>query len=553
MTPGCASWSRSTAPPSSRGSPTGASRSTTGRSPRAEPAEEPALTPRGAAKPGPVVLTVRGLTVRHHAGDAVRDASFALRAGEVTALVGPNGAGKSSLLAGIALPDAAADIALDGTPVAARRAVGGVALVPDASDDLFVCATVAAECRRTDRHARTARRDDAAAARCARGRGCRLLGLAALAERHPLDLSAGERRCLALALQLSSSPRVLLVDEPTRGLDPRARELVAAALARLADGGAAVLVATHDRDFAAALADSILPLHEGRLGEPVPGCGRDAAPVSPYTCAAARRRRSPLSDLRPRRPPPRRSDPARRGTRSLHDGIALGPGGRGERRRPRGLLLAVRGHGAARAGTGRRPVAAFALAPLAILVVLASLDGTVRSAHTLALLGILAAIGAAIRIVGTGVGGVEAVFILLILAGRVFGARFGLLLGVLTIALSSIMWGGIGPWTPFQMFACAWVGAGAGLLPRRVPAARGDRDALGYGVVASYAFGLLMNLWFWPFAVGTGTGISYEPGAPIGQNLASFVLYSLVTSTLTWDTLRARQRRRAARRRARAC
>ena len=205
------------------------------------------------------------------------------------------------------------------------------------------------------------------------------------------------------------------------------------------------------------------------------------------------------------------------------------------------------------------PFAAFALAPLAVLVVLASLDGTVRSAHTLALLGILAAIGAAIRIVGTGVGGVEAVFILLILAGRVFGARFGLLLGVLTIALSSLLWGGIGPWTPFQMFACAWVGAGAGLLPRRSPRplrtpltprreppgawARSRTAEIGmlvvYGIVASYAFGLVMNLWFWPFAVGTQTGISYEAGAPVGQNLSSFLLYSLVTSTLTWDTLRA--------------
>ena len=102
----------------------------------------------------------------------------------------------------------------------------------------------------------------------------------------------------------------------------------------------------------------------------------------------------------------------------------------------------------------------------------------VRTAHSLALLGMLAAIGAAIRIVGTGVGGVEAVFVLLILAGRAFGARFGLLLGLLAILLSSVVAGGIGPWTPFQMFACAWVGAGAGLLlPRRrdAGAARGRR------------------------------------------------------------------------------
>ncbi|HKT57484.1 MAG TPA: ECF transporter S component, partial [Microbacterium sp.] len=149
------------------------------------------------------------------------------------------------------------------------------------------------------------------------------------------------------------------------------------------------------------------------------------------------------------------------------------------------------------------------------------------------------AIGTAVRIASTGVGGVEAVFILLVLAGRAFGARFGMLLGVATIALSSAVFGGIGPWTPFQMFACAWVGAGAGLLPRRV---RGWTE-IGllclYGAAASYVFGLLLNLWFWPFAVGSGAAISYVPGAPLGRNLVSFLLYSLVTSTAGWDTLRA--------------
>jgi energy-coupling factor transport system ATP-binding protein len=134
---------------------------------------------------------------------------------------------------------------------------------------------------------------------------------------------------------------------------------------------------------------------------------------------------------------------------------------------------------------------------------------------------------------------VEAVFILLILAGRAFGARFGMLLGAATIAVSSALWSGIGPWTPFQIFACAWVGAGAGLLPRRV---RGRAELWmlsAYGIVASYLFGLLTNLWFWPFAVGAGTGISYVAGAPLGTNLSSFLLYSLVTSTAGWDTLRA--------------
>lgn len=191
------------------------------------------------------------------------------------------------------------------------------------------------------------------------------------------------------------------------------------------------------------------------------------------------------------------------------------------------------------------PYVAVALVPALVVAVALTLDREMYTARTIALLGVLTAVGTAVRIAGTGVGGVEAVFIVLILAGRAYGARFGLLLGMTTIALSSLLWGGIGPWTPFQAFACGWVGAGAGLLPRirlgspRAAARLEIALLAAYGVVAAYAFGLIMNLWFWPFAVGYGTGISYVSGAPIGQNLASFGLYSLLTSTLTWDTVRA--------------
>ena len=205
-------------------------------------------------------------------------------------------------------------------------------------------------------------------------------------------------------------------------------------------------------------------------------------------------------------------------------------------------LLAAAAPGDAQAAV---PFVALALVPALVIAVALTLDREMYTAQTVALLGVLTAVGAAIRIASTGVGGVEAVFILLILAGRAYGARFGLLLGILTIALSSAFWGGIGPWTPFQAFACGWVAAGAGLLPRiqlATPRASSRLEVamlVGYGIVASYVFGLVMNLWFWPFAVGSGTGISYLPGAPLGQNLASFGLYSFVTSTLTWDTVRA--------------
>jgi energy-coupling factor transporter ATP-binding protein EcfA2 len=486
---------------------------------------------------GQPVLRARELTVRHDSTVAVDAASLMLRSGEITAVVGANGAGKSSLLAALAVPDAAADVTVDGT-----RAGRRVALVPDACDDLFVCDTVGAECRRADRRA------GAAAGRTAQRFAGFLAGDAGgpqftrLMTQHPRDLSVGQRRALALALQLSTAPRVLLVDEPTRGLDGAARDLVARALIMLADDDAAVLVATHDADFAAALADRIVPMTRGRLGASVPAGGRRSASVA----APPRATTEPAN-------PPVVERPSSRFARSGTAEPADTPAPRRKPAPPASVVSLLVANLAALAAfawplvasavpaqaQAAVPVAAVALVPLAAIVVLGVLDGTVRSAHTLALLGTLAAIGAAIRIVGTGVGGVEAVFILLILAGRAYGARFGLLLGMLTIALSSVMWGGIGPWTPFQMFACGWVGAVAGLLPRRVPRAAEIGMLCLYGIAASYAFGLIMNLWFWPFAVGAGTGISYEPGAPLPTNLGSFLVYSLVTSTLTWDTLRA--------------
>ncbi|PFG19969.1 ECF transporter S component [Serinibacter salmoneus] len=184
------------------------------------------------------------------------------------------------------------------------------------------------------------------------------------------------------------------------------------------------------------------------------------------------------------------------------------------------------------------PYAALALVPLLVLLAVVMLDGSLRSARTLAMLGTLTAVGAAVRIAGTGAGGVELVFIVLILAGRAYGARFAYLLGVLVIAVSSLV-SGFGPWTPFQMMACAWVGAGAGLLPARLRGRAEIAALAAYGALASFGFGLAMNLWFWPFAIGSGASISYDGDAGLGTNLASFLAYSLVTSTLTWDLVRA--------------
>lgn len=177
------------------------------------------------------------------------------------------------------------------------------------------------------------------------------------------------------------------------------------------------------------------------------------------------------------------------------------------------------------------------LLPLLIGVVLAEVGEGGLDVKAVAMLGVLAAVGAALRPLGAGTAGLETVFFLLILAGRVFGAGFGFVLGATTLGASALVTGGVGPWLPFQMLGAAWVGLGAGLLPR----ARG-RAELGllaaYGGLSALAYGLLLNLTFWPFSIGAGTQLSFVPGAALLTNLHHFLVFSAATS-LGWDLGRA--------------
>ena len=173
-----------------------------------------------------------------------------------------------------------------------------------------------------------------------------------------------------------------------------------------------------------------------------------------------------------------------------------------------------------------------------------SAESSLRSVNIVALVGVLAGTAALARVLSTGFGGFELVFVVVILAGRALGPRQGFVVGVLAIALSSLVFGGFGPWSAYQMIALGWVGLGAGLIPlswgRTTRGTRLEVAALAlYGAISSYLFGLLMNLWFWPLAVGPDTSLSLDFDASWGENLASFLLYSLATSTLTWDTVRA--------------
>ncbi|TFD34238.1 ATP-binding cassette domain-containing protein [Cryobacterium cryoconiti] len=226
-----------------------------------------------ATGPAERLAGIRHLTVLHGSERAVDDVSLELWAGDLVALEGRNGAGKSSLLRAIALPSNPGSVIVAGRDVAAMRRRDrrtAVALVPENFDDLLFAVTVAEECRRADRRQRPAAGAGTAA------RFANLLGLGSVTEaarlmrRHPRDLSAGERLCLVMAIQLAAEPRLLLVDEPTRGLDPEARVLVAAALLRASSDTSAVLFATHDRDFARCLATRTVVMAAGLLAEPEP-------------------------------------------------------------------------------------------------------------------------------------------------------------------------------------------------------------------------------------------------------------------------------------------
>lgn len=227
-------------------------------------AREPAAPlegPREAAHDDPR-LVARSVSVRYGALEAVRSVSTELSAGEVVALMGRNGSGKSSLLwalQGSGRRDGG-HVQVDGSDPAAvgpRRARDLVALVPQDVTDLFFCETVDDECRAADHDAGSP--DGTTRALLASMVGGVDGGT------HPRDLSEGQRLALALAVVLAVPARVLLLDEPTRGLDYAAKATLVDTLRTIAREGTAVVVATHDVELAADLADRVVLMAQGEI------------------------------------------------------------------------------------------------------------------------------------------------------------------------------------------------------------------------------------------------------------------------------------------------
>ncbi|MFL3868575.1 ATP-binding cassette domain-containing protein [Streptomyces griseobrunneus] len=224
--------------------------------------------------PGPVLLTARGVTVAYRGVAAVREVDLDLRGGEITALMGRNGSGKSSLLWALqgsgprksgsvavgSRKEAAAAKGSDPKSLSAAEARRLVGLVPQTPTDLLYLESVEQELDQAD-------------AESAAGAGGRPAARAILdrlapgidGATHPRDLSEGQKLALVLAIQLTAAPRVLLLDEPTRGLDYRAKTQLIAMVDELAAEGRSVVISTHDVEFAARAADRVVVMAEGDI------------------------------------------------------------------------------------------------------------------------------------------------------------------------------------------------------------------------------------------------------------------------------------------------
>jgi energy-coupling factor transport system ATP-binding protein len=244
--------------PSATDAPSGTSLAGSGR--RSVPPAVRKVGQNGGA--GEVVAQVKGLHASYGSVNALLDVDVELRAGEVVALMGRNGAGKSTLLShlvGLKVPGRGTVLIGGNEPhaLSAREVVRTAGLVPQDAGLLLYHDTVAAECAAGDHDADLA----AGTTRAVLDRLVPDID----ARSHPRDISEGQRLALALAVVLAAEPPLVLLDEPTRGLDYPAKHRLVRILQDLAADGHAVVLATHDVEVVAEVADRAIVLAEGEI------------------------------------------------------------------------------------------------------------------------------------------------------------------------------------------------------------------------------------------------------------------------------------------------
>jgi energy-coupling factor transport system substrate-specific component len=207
------------------------------------------------------------------------------------------------------------------------------------------------------------------------------------------------------------------------------------------------------------------------------------------------------------------------------------------------FLSAALGTPANGANASNAPLLVTILMALCFLALLFEIQGQAVSAKMIALLGVLVAINSVLRFVEVsipGPGGFTPVFFLIVLTGYVFGGRFGFLMGALTMLVSSLITGGVGPWLPGQMFTAGWMGLIAPLARPLVrllggrPNSRTEIVVLaGYAGLCGLFYGVVINLWFWPFMTGPADQY-WQAGVSFAETVQRYALYYTATSLL-WD------------------
>lgn len=188
---------------------------------------------------------------------------------------------------------------------------------------------------------------------------------------------------------------------------------------------------------------------------------------------------------------------------------------------------------------GDAPFFLIVLIVVCLGAVLVNLSAGTMNARTVAVLGVLTAFSAALRAL-PGPAGFNAIFFIPLLAGYVYGATFGFLLGALAILVSALLGGGVGPWLPFQMFTTGWVGMLGAVLPRFPGKPLLEIGLLAvWGLLLGLLFGFVMNIWFWPFVMSPQqSDLYWQPGLSPWMTLQRYLVFYLATS-LVWDLWRA--------------
>jgi energy-coupling factor transport system substrate-specific component len=199
----------------------------------------------------------------------------------------------------------------------------------------------------------------------------------------------------------------------------------------------------------------------------------------------------------------------------------------------------------AQAHSSDAPLIFLLVMALSLAAIIADLETRAMDSKTVALLGVLVATNSLLRPL-QGPGGFSVFLVLPILCGYVFGGRFGFLMGSLSVLVSALFTGGVGPWMPFQMLAIGWVGLLSAALPRRVMSSiwggKAEKWLLaGWGALVGLLLGAMLNLWFWPYISQTADLPAvqlWQPGAGLVEALQRYGAFYLATS-LPFDIWRS--------------